>query len=258
MRLRSLTELAATPGLISGIYNYCDRWCERCPFTSRCLVYVREQEYEFPDESHDLTNAAFWERLKDSLDEANQMITEWAKKQGLSISELQAEEPSEGPWKRQNIENHALARAGKHYANNAVDWFRNFDQNFGGVVRDLDSEQIDQMRDAREIIEWYQYQIAVKTIRALSSRRDESTEILFDGEELFQKDSDGSAKVALIGIDRSIAAWRLMQLALTNGAETTVPLLMELEKLRRRIEKSFPEARSFIRPGFDEVIGESN
>ncbi|MCB0550950.1 MAG: hypothetical protein KDD19_25495 [Phaeodactylibacter sp.] len=29
---------------IPGIYNYCDRWCERCSFTSRCLLYAQEQE----------------------------------------------------------------------------------------------------------------------------------------------------------------------------------------------------------------------
>ena len=32
-RLRGLTR---DPRSISGIYNYCDRWCERCPMTSRC------------------------------------------------------------------------------------------------------------------------------------------------------------------------------------------------------------------------------
>ena len=44
MRRRTLTDLANNPDLISGIYNYCDRWCERCPLTSRCLVYAAEQE----------------------------------------------------------------------------------------------------------------------------------------------------------------------------------------------------------------------
>ena len=55
MRRRSLTELANNPDLISGIYNYCDRWCERCPLTSRCLVYATEQEEEVGSpESHDI------------------------------------------------------------------------------------------------------------------------------------------------------------------------------------------------------------
>ena len=72
------------------------------------------------------------------------------------------------------------------------------------------------------------------------------------------KDSDGSAKVALIGIDRSIAAWRLMQLSLPAVAASMVTLLMQLEVLRRRIERSFPEARGFVRPGFDELSGQPN
>jgi len=258
MRRRSLTELATTPGLISGIYNYCDRWCERCPFTSRCLVFATEQEYESADpETNDITNAAFWDKLSASLDEANRMINQWTSKQGLNISDFLEEEPAGRQSKRQNVENHPLARAGKRYANNAVDWFRNLEHIVIGNL-DLKAEQLEEVRDAREIIEWYQYQIAVKTIRALSSRRDEAGDELLDDDDQFPKDSDGSAKVALIGIDRSIAAWRLMQLSLPQVAESTVPLLMQLEKLRRRIEKSFPEARGFMRPGFDEVIGEPN
>jgi hypothetical protein len=57
--------------------------------------------------------------------------------------------------------------------------------------------------------------------------------------------------VALIGIDRSIAAWRLMQLSLPERAGSIVLLILQLERLRQRLEKSFPDARSFIRPGFD-------
>jgi hypothetical protein len=61
--------------------------------------------------------------------------------------------------------------------------------------------------------------------------------------------------VALIGIDRSIAAWRLMQLSLPDRSVSIVPLILQLERLRKRIEKTFPEAREFVRPGFDEILG---
>ena len=30
---------------ISGIHNYCDRWCERCEFTNRCSVFAEERSY---------------------------------------------------------------------------------------------------------------------------------------------------------------------------------------------------------------------
>lgn len=31
---------------IFGIYNYCDRWCEKCFYTNRCLLFKQEAERE--------------------------------------------------------------------------------------------------------------------------------------------------------------------------------------------------------------------
>ena len=33
-------------GKIAGIFNYCDRWCERCSFTSRCSIYEDESAFD--------------------------------------------------------------------------------------------------------------------------------------------------------------------------------------------------------------------
>ena len=235
MRRRNLTELANNPDLISGIYNYCDRWCERCPLTSRCLVYATEQEEDNSPESHDIRNEAFWRKLGAILHETREMIAKWAKDAGIDLTAPGAEDEARHQRKRQLIDNHPLAKYGKKYANAASDWFREFDETL---------EVNESSEDAREVIQWYQYQIAVKTIRALSGRKEELEED--------PRDSNGSAKVALIGIDRSIAAWRMMQLSLPERAETIVPLILQLERLRHRLEKGFPDARSFVRPGFDE------
>jgi hypothetical protein len=42
-------------GFIPGVYNYCDRWCERCPFTGRCRVFADEAEHEFERDHGPLT-----------------------------------------------------------------------------------------------------------------------------------------------------------------------------------------------------------
>ena len=253
MRRRSLTELASNPDLISGIYNYCDRWCERCPLTSRCLVFATEQvDHNGSAQSHDVENETFWQKLNSILIETQEMIVDWAGQAGIDITRVPDEEVKTRKRKRQLADNHPLARGGKKYANAASDWFREFDQTI--EISDLRASDAgrEQLEDAREVIQWYQYQIAVKTMRALSCRDDgwedepEMTE--------FPKDSDGSAKVALIGIDRSIAAWRLMQLILPDRSESIVPLILQLARLRQRVEKQFPEAREFVRPGFDEVL----
>ena len=260
MRRRSLTELASNPDLISGIYNYCDRWCERCPLTSRCLVFATEQvDHNGATENHDTHNEAFWDKLSSILDETQDMISSWAREAGVDLTHIPEEELKTRKRRRQLADNHPLARTGKKYANAASDWFRQFDHNV--VLSDLPpcekgGEQSEQLEDAREVIQWYQYQIAVKIMRALSCR-DDGWE---DEPEMaaFPKDSDGSAKVALIGIDRSIAAWRLMQLSLPECADSIVPLILQLERLRKRVEKTFPEAREFVRPGFDEVLTAAN
>ena len=240
MRRRSLTELANNPDLISGIYNYCDRWCERCPLTSRCLVYATEQEDDYSPENRDIQNDAFWKKIGSIFQETREMIDEWARQAGVDLTAPIPEDELRSPRKRQLIDNHPLAKSGKSYANAASDWFREFDE-FGET----------DVEDAREVIQWYQYQIAVKTMRALSGRREE----LEEDPEL-PKDSDGSIKVALIGVDRSIAAWRLMQLSLPEHADSIVPLILQLARLRTRLEHAFPKAREFVRPGFDEKPGQ--
>lgn len=254
MRRRDLTGLANNPDLISGIYNYCDRWCERCPLTSRCLVFATEQEDNDWPESHDIRNEAFWRKLSDIFQETREMISEWAKEAGVELVAPTEEDHARYKRKRQLVDNHPLTKAGKKYANAAHDWLRELDQTI--EVSDLrstesDREDCERLEDAREVIQWYQYQIAVKTMRALSGRTEEVEEEPELAE--FPRDSDGSAKVALIAIDRSIAAWRLMQLSLPERAGSIVPLILQLEHLRRRLEKVFPDARDFIRPGFDEV-----
>ena len=241
MRRRTLTELANNPDLISGIYNYCDRWCERCPLTSRCLVYATEQEDNDSPENRDIRNEEFWRKLSAIFQETREMIVDWARNAGVDFNAFAEEDEVRCKRKRQLIDNHPLTKAGKKYANAASDWFREFDQ----------TVEVNDVEDAREVIQWYQYQIAVKTMRALSGRKEELEEPEIAD---FPKDSDGSAKVALIGIDRSIAAWRMMQLSSPDRVESIVPLILHLERLRQRVEKSFPQARDFIRPGFDEVM----
>src|SRR5215216_322805 len=248
MPRKSLTELANNPDLIPGIYNYCDRWCERCPLTSRCLVFATEQESSENNEieNNDIRNAAFWKTLSEKLAEVRQLIPAWAK-QTLYLNNAAEQKPVRR--RNRQVDNHPLTKLGKQYANATSDWFRNLDQTTDITTgpNDLNRQEPKPLEDARDVIQWYQYQIAVKTMGALRTRNEETPE------EEFPKDSDGSAKVALIGIDRSIAAWRLMQLSLSDRAESIVPLILQLETLRNDLEVSFPQARDFLRPGFDQV-----
>jgi len=74
----------------------------------------------------------------------------------------------------------------------------------------------------------------------------------FDGDREFPPDHEGSAKVALIGIDRSMAAWAGARSAGRISGEQAARFIDELHRLWGEVEELIPEALAFVRPGFDE------
>jgi hypothetical protein len=103
-------------------------------------------------------------------------------------------------------------------------------------------------RDAAEVVRWYQYFIYAKVARALEGKLQG---VPPDLEEM-PRDSDGSAKIAMIAIDHSIGAWGKLHREFPDKKDDTLRILVHLERLRRAMEGVFPDARAFIRPGFDE------
>src|SRR5688500_10207507 len=81
-----LRKLAADPRFIPGIYNYCDRWCERCALSHRCLNYAMEQADDDADPSaRDAGDERFWEKLHANFQLTLQMITEEAERRGIDL-----------------------------------------------------------------------------------------------------------------------------------------------------------------------------
>jgi hypothetical protein len=247
---------------IPGIYNYCDRWCERCPFTSRCLNFEMSEEKLGDLESVDITNELFWKQLGQTLDETSAMLKEMAEEQGIDLDsfDLKADEKLQRRSDGKTVV-HILSHMSKAYITMVDDWFdsnaylveRNEDQihtNPGGdKFLSLPPEDTVTVIDAMGVIRWYQHQIYVKLKRALHSAQDEHFEILND----FSKDSDGSTKVALIGMDRSISAWGKILKYFSEQKKNIIGIITYLERLRKRTENEFPDARAFVRPGFDDI-----
>jgi len=107
----------------------------------------------------------------------------------------------------------------------------------------------DSFEDAVQVIRWYQHHIYVKLMRAIRGDLEEKPEILDE----FPSDSDGSAKIALIAIDRSIAAWGEVRNHYPLRDGDILDLLVHLDRLRRKVERVFPDARELTRRGFDKI-----
>jgi hypothetical protein len=262
---KSLRELARDPRFIPGVYNYCDRWCERCPLSNRCLNYAMEKERDDGDPaSRDLANEKFWIKLHETFQETIQMVREDAKARGIDLDDpkLQAEVIGlERAERRRAAKNRPLAREAMAYVKAVDKWLDGAKPLFAGKLAELKTQVELEIGDPRAegqrlwdftgVIRWYQHFIYVKLCRAIDSRASEELET--DAEQKkFPKDSNGSAKIALIAMDRSISAWAGLREALGEEADGILDLLAQLTALRRKTEHLFPEARAFVRPGFDE------
>jgi len=242
-----LKKLASDERFIAGIYNYCDHWCERCPQTSRCLNFsISEEEFSDP-ESRDIRNKAFWNKLSEIFAESLELLKEGAKKWEIEIEPLSSEDIENMEAQDAAVENHLLCRVAKRYSGLVEEWFRGRETllfEIAAAAREGVS-----VEEAVEVIRWYQYFICAKVMRAVRGNMEEKKERCDE----FPSDSDGSAKIALIAIDSSIAAWAVIQHYITHDDKEVIDLIAFLDGLRQAVEETFPGARSFIRPGFDEI-----
>lgn len=230
---------------ISGIHNYCDRWCERCAFIERCRVGAAEAR--MTDEERDPDSEAFWRNLANIFAEAQTMLIAKAEEFGIEIQPI-SDEDFEKHRQREGdfVENQELSALSERYWKEVRQTLNNRD--FWIIFAPTDEETSAEML---EIISWYQFFIAAKIRRGFHSLLDING--TYKPEELDDTESNanGSIKIALIAVERSIMAWTALMSP--ENAQTIAPCLNLLEKIKRQTDQKFPHAYDFIRPGFDKV-----
>jgi hypothetical protein len=189
-----LKETVDNPKMIHGIFNWCDRWCERCDQTNHCTVYQMDSHHRSgnPDE--------FFKSLATIFDATMDLLKEHAKKTGVDFDALQDTDIEHDLEKKKYaIRNDAGLLLAKQYGKQVKKWMDSLLQKepFGMEIR----LQNPMLLDCMEVIQWYQYFVEVKTARALMSQKDEKEE----GSNAY--DSLGNAKAVLVAIKRNIGAW---------------------------------------------------
>ncbi len=265
MKTDELLTLGGNPNFIEGIYNYCDRWCERCTMTHRCLLYASTPNDEEAEQglSENLAHEMM-RQIEQSFELTIDLLNRIATENGIDLEKTTETEESlnEHERIRKEIQKSPLCRLAKEYLDATHQWLEDTDDTSKAKDEELQQAQLLQLpgrnpeqeiveiKNALDVVHWYYFQINVKLARAQSSRirnRD------WDDEEAepMQKDSDGSAKVALIGIERSIGALGILLQHLPDQEESILHLLSILDRLRNMTDAEFPEARKFYRKGLD-------
>lgn len=242
---------------IPAIHNWCDRWCERCVFISRCAVGAVELKRWQRD--NPMTDEEIWEEVSDNFKEALRMLDGMLREAGLDPEEIANQPPPEPDPDIEALEKE-IWEQGMHYFKTVDAFFKNnkeFFEEKGVEIQRLtemelpiDFDELNSVKDALEIIQQYAAFIGVKARRAISGMEDmHDTEIW--GDPPHQNDANGSAKIAVITIERSLGAWEILRKQWPEKSDEILDMLVQLSKLRQRLEQLFPDWHKFVRPGFD-------
>jgi len=226
---------------ISGIHNYCDRWCERCTFTSRCAVYDMELQSKDDNENNDSANESFWEELSLMFEVMAEMLNEKAAELGVNLNEIPELEQVE------HIETEA-EKVSYKYGTDVHTWLkenREYIEEKAHVMLSIVEEKALSLKGALEVIEWYSIFIHVKTNRAFSGLDDEQDEYMVE-------EVNRTAKIAIIAVTRSMEAFSYLYSQLPEKEDDILGFLASLSHVKRLLLSAFPNAMSFKRPGFDD------
>ena len=231
-----LVARARDPKLIPGIYNYCDGRCPRCAFTRRCLTYLDAQELKASGGEQSLADT-----VGSSLQRTLEMLAEVARREGLDMESATEEAAASADEDFERHRQDPLAVRAREYGHLA--W------RIGRALAPIVALREDApLVDAVETIEWFSSMISSKLYRAICGQAEG-----WEGREEAQTDFNGSAKITLIAIAESRAAWSvLMEVGRATADGVPAPAVRTLDELEASVRERFPRVMEFIRPGFDE------
>lgn len=218
-------------GFIVGIFNYCDRWCEHCPLTNRCRLFADMAEIDFEQGNGPLTEPRMLRerrRLAAQLIELHAEAEELGEKAGPKPDECfghlpQGLESSFGP-DPEVVANGSALRS---------------------KMRKLELSANPSVRLAIQTIQYFSLFVPMKMMRAFS-------QVARHGPGDQQSDANGSGKAALLALERMENAWRTLIDTHHYSPTVAAPFLAEIARMQRNLERAVPNARKFVRPGFDE------
>jgi hypothetical protein len=242
---------------IPGIYNYCDRWCERCRFRNKCSLYDKEQKRLAEHESKG-EDPYDWdivlEDIKGEFEETLRLIHEAAEKQGIDLDDLPDEE-----YETPDPSDHPLVVVASGYSKEASAFLKTLRETIQAEGIDL-SKRIEYMPTAKEdkerlmrivssydTVMWYHTLIPVKIRRAIQSKME-----IGSNDEFAEEDALTSAKIAYIGIMQSMASLRFIYDWDEELQDSALTLLAQIEQLRKGVDIEFPGHHKFKRPVFDD------
>lgn len=251
MDKNKLLELTKSGEFISGIFNYCDRWCEKCSYTNKCLNYhmlnerLAKRQNKEEDSAEDMLND-----VRESFALAHEIINDYMEKENIKLDTKELYEIGKREKQIFNkVNRNKIIIESKNYFKLVLAFFKQYSFYFGQLMNKVpspDDEETIKEREAAEIIMQYQMLIYTKLARAIHE--------LYEDEDDYDDEYDDklvSARIAIVSIEKSIASWQLIHDTYPTYEEEAKAFITMLSKIRKGVDKLLPKVVNYKRPYFD-------
>ncbi len=261
---------------ISGIYNYCDRWCEKCSYTNRCLLFKQEAEREIKhilrdenkndpdilakDLADDFKEA--FDHINKFMDEENEEFDEFEKDNfDLDDKEDEDDDDFKKEFFKEEIDDDERPSTFLKNADNPLillseklfkDFYKYYDllkSKYTDELGEKNPKSI--LQQNLDTLGWYTPQIHVKIRMCYWNKHKLSKTKDLEIAEIDEEMLNVSARIAFVGIENCINALNnLLQQKLGLESET-LSLLTTIKQIKKMFIAEFPTALTYKRPYFD-------
>ncbi len=259
-------------GFIPGVFNYCDRRCERCRFVRQCRVGAMEVD-DLGEPGADVADERpedYEERLRKMMDmsaggdDDNEGDSEKEGGFQMDFDTSDIEPDPEYTRKQAEIEKlldaHPLSNLGMTYMHLSTEWMEEHEEKLAArgipmrkrpmlIAPGSPDDRI--LREAVDELSWFQMMLHVKCQRAIHGKIEDPTFMEEIGLDPYQSDHNGTAKLALHIVERCQAAWSTVAELMPEEVDEVIPLQELLRRIDDQLRKEFPDTDKFIRAGFD-------
>jgi hypothetical protein len=218
-------------------------------------VYEREQERDLK------STEDFWNALSENFKETLEMLHTMAEEMGIDMEQIIAESKNDTSVMEEDkmLDEHPLSMITNRYLQEGKDWVESpkiktyleglaSQVNLGLMGISKAEGQKAKIEEALEVIQWYLFFVHVKSKRVLNDLSGD----FWDEFPEEEKSYNGSAKIAMISMERSMQAWKILLDLIEDEQDSILSLLVLLEKSRKMLAVLVPNYAQFIRPGFDD------
>lgn len=267
--MKAMSELNFMHENISGIYNYCDRWCEKCSYTNRCLLFKQEAEREIKyilkgenetDSEHysklladELKDAeklfnknSDTEDFLDSLDDDEDLEFDEEEDEDDFEEFLDKNEPNTNDKKK---EFNPLIHLAEEMFKELERYYDTAKKHFPEEVEKYDTEN--PLIKNLQVLSWYIPQISVKIRMCFWGKKQTAKAKSKLSKEIEDEMLNVSSRIAYLGIENSLAALTEI-LSQRKELETETQLFHSTVKMvRKMFIEEFPKGQTYKRPYFD-------